>query len=55
MLISILINVKYLQDFIFSFEKGSNDQIHSGGRILPNPWWLFGKPWILQYLKKEAL
>ena len=29
MLILILIDVQYLQNVVFSFEKGSNDQIHS--------------------------
>ena len=35
MLISILIDVQYSQEPVFSFEKGSNSQNHSSGSIHP--------------------
>ena len=58
MLLLILINVQYLQNVIFSFEKGSNGQNHSlsdsdhpkeecpkANFPSPYPITLFGKPW----------
>ena len=57
-LILILINVQYLRNVIFSFEKSSNGQIHSSdshhlikknppSKISHLPHWLFGKPYLV--------